>query len=123
VWLHGDLHHANIISNEVTGLLTAIDPSGVYGDASFDICTFVRNHVPEDLNDEELRTFLERRIRIIAGGAAYPIDRAFAWAAAGNALSIVWDLPASGALESPHLQYLDRILTQLNALANAYGID
>lgn len=122
VWLHGDLHHANIIKSDVSGQLVAIDPKGIRGDASFDICTFIRNHVPPDIDDISLRTFLVRRIRIIAEAAGYPLERAFAWAAAGNALSLVWDLPASGKLLSDEHLQMNRILMHLNALAEDNGM-
>lgn len=122
VWLHGDLHHGNIIRSYATGLLVAIDPHGIRGDASFDICTFIRNHVPPDLDDESLRAFLERRICIIAEAAGYPLDRAFAWAAAGNALSLVWDLPITGELFTDDHRHMNRILMHLNALAQDKGM-
>lgn len=122
VWLHGDLHQANMIRSDYSGLLVAIDPHGIYGDASFDICTFIRNHVPAELDDISLRTFLERRIRIISEAAGYPLDRAFAWAAAGNALSLVWDLPSSGELLTDDHRQMNRILMHLNALAEDNGM-
>ena len=121
IWLHGDLHHGNIIEHAETGQLVAIDPKGLCGDPSFDICTFVRNHVPEHLNDEALSDFLERRIRLIGDAAGYPSERAVAWAAAGNALSLIWDLPPSGELITEHHGHLYRVLTQLNLLASRYG--
>ena len=120
-WLHGDLHHGNIIEHAETRQLVAIDPKGLVGDPSFDICTFVRNHVPEQLNGEALSDFLERRIRLIGDAAGYPTERAFAWAAAGNALSLVWDLPVSSELITEHQGHLYRVLTQLNLLADRYG--
>jgi len=120
-WLHGDLHHGNIIQHSETGQLVALDPKGLVGDPSFDICTFVRNHVPQHLDNESLSNFLERRIRTIGDAAGYPTHRAFAWAAAGNALSLVWDLPASGELITDHQRHLYRVLTQLNLLADRYG--
>ena len=120
-WLHGDLHHGNIIEHAETRKLVAIDPKGIFGDPSFDICTFVRNHIPEQLNDNALSDFLERRMRLIGDAAGYPTERAFAWAAAGNALSLVWDLPVSGELITEHHCHLYRVLTQLNLLASRYG--
>jgi streptomycin 6-kinase len=120
-WLHGDLHHGNIIEHDETGQLVAIDPKGLFGDPSFDICTFIRNHVPDHLDDEALADLLERRIRLIGDAAGYPSERAFAWAAAGNALSLVWDLPVSGELTTEHHCHLYRVLTQLNLLASRYG--
>ena len=120
-WLHGDLHHGNIIQHSETGQLVAIDPKGLVGDPSFDICTFVRNHVPQHLEGESLSNVLERRIRTIGDAAGYPTQRAFAWAAAGNALSLVWDLPVSGELITDHQRHLYRVLTQLNLLADRYG--
>jgi streptomycin 6-kinase len=120
-WLHGDLHHGNIIQSSETGILVAIDPKGLVGDPSFDICTFVRNHVPETLDDASLSAFLERRIRIIGCAAGYPMDRAFAWAAAGNALSLVWDLTDGAKPLTANQEHLLRILMRLNDLAIRYG--
>jgi len=120
-WLHGDLHHANIIQNSETGILVAIDPKGLVGDPSFDICTFVRNHVPNHLDEVSLTAFLERRIRIIGCAAGYPIDRAFAWAAAGNALSLVWDLTDTAKPLTENQRHLLRTLMRLNDLAERYG--
>jgi hypothetical protein len=120
-WVHGDLHHGNIIQLPDTGNLVAIDPKGIVGDPCFDICTFVRNHIPSDLDDDALSAFLERRIRMIGEAAKYPMDRAFGWAAAGNALSLLWDLPQSGFLETEHQQHLYRVLLHLNDLAEHYG--
>jgi streptomycin 6-kinase len=120
-WLHGDLHHANIIQNSETGILVAIDPKGIVGDPCFDICTFVRNHVPNNLDDASLSAFLERRIRILGCAAGYPVDRAFAWAAAGNALSLVWDLTDTAKPLAENQRHLLRILMRLNDLAIRYG--
>ena len=120
-WLHGDLHHGNIIQTSETGILVAIDPKGLIGEPSFDICTFVRNHVPDTLDDASLSAFLERRIRIIGYAAGYPSDRAFAWAAAGNALSLLWDLPGTAKAMTANQRHLLRILMRLNDLAERYG--
>jgi hypothetical protein len=120
-WLHGDLHHRNIMQDELTGALIAIDPKGIYGDASFDICTFVRNHVPEDLDDSQLTDLLETRITVIGATAYYPLNRAFAWAAAGNALSLSWDWPDSDVAITQHHMHHQRILMRLNHLAERYG--
>jgi len=120
-WLHGDLHHGNIIQNSETGILVAIDPKGLVGEPSFDICTFVRNHIPDPLDDASLSAFLERRIRIIGCAAGYPSDRAFAWAAAGNALSLVWDLTDTAKPTTESQKHLLRILMRLNDLAERYG--
>ncbi|MFM2222637.1 MAG: hypothetical protein RLZZ78_894 [Armatimonadota bacterium] len=120
-WLHGDLHHGNIIQNSETGILVAIDPKGLVGEPSFDVCTFVRNHVPDTLDNASLSAFLERRIRIIGRAAGYPMDRAFAWAAAGNALSLVWDLTDTAKPLTENQRHLLRILMRLNDLAERYG--
>lgn len=120
-WLHGDLHHGNIIENPETRALIAIDPKGLYGDPSFDICTFVRNHVPADLEDSELDGLLENRIQTISVAAEYPLERAYSWAAAGNALSLIWDWPDSEQSITEYNKHQLRILMHLNRLASRYG--
>lgn len=119
VWLHGDLHHDNILVAP-DGNYVAIDPKGLVGDASFDVCTYVRNHVPIGLHGNDLTAFLTNRIQLISNEAGYATDRAFAWAAAGNALSVIWDIRGKPMLTEHHLRQIE-ILAELNRSAEAYG--
>lgn len=119
VWLHGDLHHDNILVAH-DGTYVAIDPKGLVGDASFDVCTYVRNHVPNGLHGSNLTAFLVNRIQLISDEAGYPTDRAFAWAAAGNALSLSWDLLGKPTLTEHHQRQIE-ILAELNRSAEAHG--
>ena len=89
VLLHGDLHHGNLL---VSGdEWVAIDPKGVIGDETFEVCPFLRNRIPELLREDDLRVMLERRIDRFADALELDRQRLVAWAFAESLLSAVWD--------------------------------
>lgn len=59
--LHGDLHHENILKNEI-GEYTVIDPKGVVGDPVFDCSRFILDEFGDDLTSApqgEILAFIE----------------------------------------------------------------
>ena len=58
VVLHGDLHHFNVLRSNRAGWL-AIDPKGLVGDRTFDVCQFLLNPgpVPASVNRRRLDIF------------------------------------------------------------------
>lgn len=89
-WVHGDLHHGNLLVR-ADGSDVVIDPKGVCGDPAFDACTFVRNQIDLDLPEVELRSRFAERLIGFGEGSGLPLGRCVAWAAAGNTLSEIWD--------------------------------
>ena len=59
VYLHGDLHHENILTSGKQYRL--IDPKGLLGDPAFEPSAFMRNAVSEHLSAEEVDTLLVER--------------------------------------------------------------
>ena len=61
VVVHGDLHHANVLSSDPRGWL-AIDPKGPIGEKAFDVPSYLLNPEPLTLDATRLRNdgFVER---------------------------------------------------------------
>ncbi len=86
VTLHGDMHHYNVLRSH-RGEWLAIDPKGLEGDRTFDICQYFRNplnrEVPVDLN--------RRRLDIFCSELDLDRERARAWALVHAVLDACWD--------------------------------
>lgn len=77
VFLHGDLHHENIL--ESGDGWVAIDPKGLWGDRAFEFAAFLRNPIPDIGKHPDLRGLLMRRIEYFA--AQFELDpwRIWGW--------------------------------------------
>jgi streptomycin 6-kinase len=90
VLLHGDLHHANILSGTRAPWL-AIDPKGVVGDPGAEVGPFLRNPRPISARA------LSRRLDILADELAYDRPRLRDWGIAHAVLSACWSLEDHGS--------------------------
>lgn len=92
VLLHGDLHHANILSTAHDSWL-AIDPKGVVGEAEYEVGAFVRNRLLPGPKPERL---LARRVDQFADELGFERERVLGWALAQAVLSAWWSFEDSG---------------------------
>jgi len=60
VLLHGDLHHDNISQNSDNWAV--IDPKGVIGDPAYEVGAFIRNPMPELLNQADSHKIIRNRV-------------------------------------------------------------
>jgi len=84
-FLHGDLHHENILSSTREPWL-AIDPKGVLGEAEYGVVPFLMNHHPE----HDPAPVLDRRVRLFAQKLGLDRRRMLAWAYCHAVLSAWW---------------------------------
>jgi len=93
VFLHGDLHHDNVLSNGAEWKV--IDPHGYLGDPASEIGSLIYN--PLEWWPQDLSARLERRLAILTEELPWEAPRLRAWAFAKTMLSIAWssenDLP------------------------------
>ncbi|MEO5930413.1 MAG: aminoglycoside phosphotransferase family protein [Candidatus Kapaibacterium sp.] len=89
--LHGDLHHANILSSSEHGWM-AIDPKGVCGDPGYEVGSFMINHLPSGISDSETIDIFNRRLAIFEGELNIDRKRLARWAFCHAVLSAVWSL-------------------------------
>ena len=84
--LHGDLHHANLLSAGREPWL-AIDPQGVVGDPAYEAAPFLRNNLSGSADPAGT---VARRARIIAETMDLDPGRLLDWARAESVLSAWW---------------------------------
>lgn len=87
VLLHGDLHHANVLSATRRPWL-AIDPHGYLGDPGYDTGQLLYNPLSADA--DRLAALAPRRVEQLADGLGLPLDRTRAWGYVVCVLSEVW---------------------------------
>ncbi len=93
--LHGDFHHYNILAAERQPWL-AIDPKGVVGDPAYETGAFLYNRLPDELQPDELRAILARRVEQLAVELTLDRDRILGWGLAQAVLSAWWSYEDHG---------------------------
>lgn len=79
VFLHGDLHHYNILLDERSNQFRPIDPKGLVGDAAFECVAFLRNPLDTLPFREDLFEFTIGRIERLALALNLDPARIAAW--------------------------------------------
>lgn len=90
ILLHGDLHHDNIISHN--GDLLAIDPKGVWAEATYEVAAFIRNPIPELLAYDNAIEIITSRISLFAKKLYLSEDRIKAWSYVQAMQAWIWAL-------------------------------
>jgi len=111
VYLHGDLHHDNVLAADREPWLV-IDPHGVLGDPAYDVGSWLHNPDPPRGNPEVLR-LLPRRIEQLADGLALPIERVVAYGFVKAVLSEVWTCEDGGVPGGSALDVATALLPRL----------
>lgn len=91
--LHGDLHHENILFDQVRGWL-CIDPKGVIGDPVFNAARFLNNPSPELVSQQHPREMIVRRVEMLAVAMNTSTERLLSWAFVDCILSACWSIEA-----------------------------
>lgn len=79
VFLHGDLHHENILFEERTSTYRPIDPKGLIGDPNYEPVAFLRNPILTLPDHPNLYKFTHDRIISISKGLNLDPFRIAAW--------------------------------------------
>ncbi len=79
VFLHGDLHHYNILLDERTQQFRPIDAKGLVGDPAFECVAFLRNPIDTIPSHPELYKFTIRRIESLSAALSLDPARIAAW--------------------------------------------
>ncbi len=95
VVLHGDLHHANILSAEREEWL-AIDPKGLIGERACEPAVLLINALPKKHEVHKIRPILARRVRQLAEELELDRERVRAWGIVRSVLAAYWCLESFG---------------------------
>ncbi len=90
VFLHGDLHHDNMLKHHDEWL--AIDPKGVIGETEFEIAAFDFMYVNELANDIHVKNTFETRINLLAKKAGLDAQRIKDWILVRLVLMAAWNI-------------------------------
>lgn len=90
VVLHGDLHHANILSSARDGWV-AIDPKGILGDPGYEVGSFMLNQLPESASNPLLTEILSARLSTFSDELQIRRENLAGWTFCHAVLSAVWD--------------------------------
>lgn len=87
--LHGDMHHANILSSYRDNWL-AIDPKGLVGTPEYDAATFLRSPLDKIMQMKNPLPFLQRRLEQLSLGLDMDAKLLVSWSFAQAVLSAWW---------------------------------
>jgi len=102
VLLHGDLHHANILTAQRQPWL-AVDPKGVVGEAEYEVGALLRNPMPGLLSESQPRRILARRVDQLAEELEFDRTRLLGWGTAQAVLAGWWSYEDHGHGWEPYI--------------------
>ncbi|MCE3233150.1 MAG: streptomycin-6-phosphotransferase [Rickettsiaceae bacterium] len=90
VMLHGDLHHDNILYDEIRGWL-AIDPKGYVGEAEYEAGAWLRNPIKYIMQFAKPE-IVKNRVAIMVEQLGWNRERILNWSYAQAVLSAIWSI-------------------------------
>jgi streptomycin 6-kinase len=94
IFLHGDLHHDNILKDGDHWL--AIDPKGIVGEPEFEIAAFDFMYVNELANMDDVKNIFEERVNMLARKANLNPQRMKDWVFVRLILMAAWHVEDNG---------------------------
>jgi streptomycin 6-kinase len=94
MFLHGDLHHDNIIKDRNNWL--AIDPKGIVGEPEFEMAAFDFMDIDEMVNMSEVKNIFEARVYLLAEKAKLNLQRIKDWVFVRLILMAAWHIEDNG---------------------------
>jgi streptomycin 6-kinase len=111
VFLHGDLHHDNILWNDSEWRI--IDPKGFIGDLAYEVAAFIRNPIAilRDADPKICAQLIIDRIEIFSYRLGIPVLQIKRWCFVHSVLAWIWDL--EDGLDDRYSAMMVRLLDHL----------
>lgn len=110
VLLHGDLHHDNILQNGNDWVV--IDPKGVIGESAYEVAAFIRNPIPELLNQADAPNIIHNRVIRFAELFELPSQRILDWCFVQAVLSWVWAI--EDGCDASYFEHLTKVFKEFS---------
>lgn len=94
IFLHGDLHHDNILKHDDIWL--AIDPKGIIGEPEFEIAAFDFMYITGLANTDDVKLILDKRISMLAQKSNLDAQRIKDWVFVRLILMAAWIIEDNG---------------------------
>jgi streptomycin 6-kinase len=79
-FLHGDLHHDNVLYDESDQKWKAIDPQAWYGELAVEAGSYIRNPIyHEYLRSSDVSNLVARRVEQFSSELSLPYERVYKW--------------------------------------------
>lgn len=111
VFLHGDLHHDNILQNGNDWVV--IDPKGVIGEPAYEVAAFICNPRPELLHHADATIIIHNRITRFSELLELSSQRIIDWCFVQAVLAWIWAL--EDVCDTSYFEQLTKILSDLTA--------
>lgn len=108
VFLHGDLHHDNILQNGNDWVV--IDPKGVIGEPAYEVAAFIRNPIPELLTHDDAPNIIHNRVIRFAELLELPSQRIIDWCFVQAVLSWVWAI--EDGCDASYFEHLTKVFNK-----------
>ncbi|WP_316354861.1 aminoglycoside phosphotransferase family protein [Candidatus Trichorickettsia mobilis] len=109
ILLHGDLHHDNILKNGDDWVV--IDPKGVIGEKAYEVAAFIRNPMPELLEQDKHLSIIKHRITRFVEFFELSERRIIDWCFVQAVLTWMW-----GIEDRCNIDYWERMTKILDKL-------
>ncbi len=90
ILLHADLHHDNILQDDIRGWL-AIDPKGYVGEPMYEAGLLLRNPIPH-IKYFAAKEIINKRVKIIVQEMGWNRERILNWTYVQAILSTIWSI-------------------------------
>lgn len=115
VVLHGDLHHDNIVFDQIQGWL-AIDPKGLRGEPAYEAARLLCNPLGGFRHNPMTLKLMEKRLHIIGSVTSYPPFRVIAWGFIDCVVLACWSETTGGEMTAHTLRCAELLGTLLNSV-------
>ncbi len=93
--LHGDLHHENILQTN-DGAWKSIDPKGIVGNIAYEVAAYIRNPVPEIIQQSNLQQILNNRIKKFSELLELDQKLLIQYSYLATILAVIWNIEDNG---------------------------
>ncbi len=112
VLLHADLHHDNLLCG-FDDIWFAIDPKGIMGEPAYEVGAFLRNPIPELLQQADVSAILRQRISALSSMLKLDKERVAHWSFVQAVLAACWSIEANQIAQADYFVRYAKIVERL----------
>lgn len=112
VLLHADLHHDNILCGQ-DDTWFAIDPKGIIGEPAYEVGAFLRNPVPQLLQQTDVNAILRQRISALSTMLKFDKERVTNWSFVQAVLAACWSIEENQIVHADYFMRYAKIVERL----------
>ncbi len=112
VLLHADLHHDNLLCGP-EDVWFAIDPKGVIGEPAYEVGAFLRNPIPQLLQQPDVSAIVRQRISALSSMLKLDKERVTHWSFVQAVLAACWSLEENQLVHADYFVRYAKLIERL----------